>query len=377
MEQQKATSVEVKRVNKRKVFSYICQQKETSRQEIAHALHMSMPTVLQNVKELQESGYLQETGQYGSTGGRKATIITSRPSAKIAIGMEITRNHIGLVLINLIGEILVNKRIRMSFVPNEDYYVKLGELVRELVADQENLEERLAGVGISIPGILDEKKKVITYSHALGIRDLHCSVLTQYIPWPASFLNDANAAGLAERHCMAPDSTMVYLSLSNSVGGAVFIDGLLYEGKNQRSGEFGHMRLVPKGKKCYCGQQGCFDSYCSALLLSSVCDGNLARFFQMLQQGEPKHVKIWKDYLESLAAGVINLRMAFDCDVVLGGYVGAYLEPYLAELRAKVGALDTFEDQKGITYLRICHYKQEASAFGAALELIERFINQI
>ncbi len=377
MERNKTASIEVKRVNKRKVFSYICQQKETSRQEISNALNMSMPTVLQNVRELQESGYVQEMGQYGSTGGRKATIITSRPSAKLAIGMEITRNHIGLVLINLVGEILANKRIRLPFVQREDYYAKLGELVRELVADQDNLEERLAGVGISIPGILDEKKKIITYSHALGIRDLHCSVLAQYIPWPTCFLNDANAAGLAELHCMDPESTMVYLSLSNSVGGAVFIDGVLYEGKNQRSGEFGHMRLFPDGKECYCGQHGCLDAYCSALVPASACDGNLARFFQMLQEGKSDLAAKWNQYLKHLAVAVINLRMAFDCNVVLGGYVGGYLEPYLSELRCMVGDLDTFGSQDGVSYLRICNYKQEASAFGAALQPLERFINQL
>ncbi|HHV60078.1 MAG TPA: ROK family transcriptional regulator [Clostridiaceae bacterium] len=366
--------LEIRQLYKRRIFSFICERKETSRQEIAYALRISMPTVLQNVRELCESGYVQEVGQYESTGGRKATIITSCPDAKLSLGIDITKNYVDLLLVDLAGAIKEVKHVEMPFAREESYYKKLGELAKNILKGHKNLEDRLHGVGISVPGIVDEEKMIITYSHALGFRNLHCSVLSQYIPWPAYFINDANAAIMAELHYIDNDSTMAYLSLSNSVGGAVIINGELYKGINQRSCEFGHMRLIPHGKECYCGQLGCLDAYCSALVLSEACGGPLDGFFQKLNKGDPELKKVWETYLKNLAVAVINLRMAFDCDIMLGGYVGGYIEPYLPELRIMVGNLDTF-GENGVSFLKACKCKQKASAFGAALQPINDFIN--
>ena len=94
---------------------------------------------------------------------------------------------------------------------------------------------------------------------------------------------------------------MVYLSLSNTVGGAVVYqsdrgnvysrDGYLKDvssmhlGNNWRSGEFGHMVIHPEGRKCYCRKKGCVDAYCSALRLADMEDGILENFFVHLEEG--------------------------------------------------------------------------------------------
>lgn len=70
-----------------------------------------------------------------------------------------------------------------------------------------------------------------------------------------------------------------------------------------------------------------------------------------------------------------NLRMLYDCDVILGGYAGAHMEEYIDELQALAARKNTFE-QDG-SYLRVCKYKLEATAVGAALELVTEFIDRI
>lgn len=142
---------------------------------------------------------------------------------------------------------------------------------------------------------------------------------------------------------------MVYLSLSNSVGGAViFADemksndgihsdydgGAMYMGDNWRSGEFGHMVIHPEGKTCYCGKKGCVDAYCSALNLAGLENGDLRAFFEKLKAGHEEYGRIWDEYLDNLAIVVDNLRMCLDCEVVLGGYVGSYMEPYIGRFRS-------------------------------------------
>ena len=61
------------------------------------------------------------------------------------------------------------------------------------------------------------------------------------------------------------------------------------------------------------------------------------------KEGDPEYRDVWDRYLDHLAVTVDNLRMAFDCDVVLGGYVGSFIGPYIKELRSRLAALDIFD----------------------------------
>ena len=101
------------------------------------------------------------------------------------------------------------------------------------------------------------------------------------------------------------------------------MDGSLYMGNHLRAGEFGHNTLVPGGRRCYCGKEGCLDAYCSARLLADHADGNLVAFFDGLRDGDAEKQAVWREYLGYLAIAVNNLHMSFDCDVIVGGYVGA------------------------------------------------------
>ncbi|MDR2946592.1 MAG: sugar kinase, partial [Candidatus Adiutrix sp.] len=91
--------------------------------------------------------------------------------------------------------------------------------------------------------------------------------------------------------------------------------------------------------------------------------------------GDAPSRKVWDKYLTDLAAAVNMLRMTFDCEVVVGGYVGAYMEPHIGELRKRAAALNSFEADGG--YIKICRRRTAASAAGAALLHIDAFIKTI
>ena len=73
----------------------------TSKVELAKLLNLSMPTVLSNVNELMEQGLVTEQGEMESTGGRKAVLIGLQKNYRYALGVDITTNHQGMVLVNL------------------------------------------------------------------------------------------------------------------------------------------------------------------------------------------------------------------------------------------------------------------------------------
>ncbi len=371
----RASNIDVKRINRTNTMRSIFSCDRISQRELAAKLDISWPTVLQNVKELLVLGLVEEVGAFESTGGRKARAFAPVRDAHLAVGLDITQNHVSIVLVDLAGGLVRYSRMQKPFSMEDSYFQFLGEVVDHFIMESCIPREKILGVGISLPGIVDESGKLLARSHAIGLRDVPTSAFSRHIPWHCVFINDANAAGFAELRNQEDKRDTVYLSLSNSVGGAILLDGSLYMGDNQRSGEFGHHTLEPDGKLCYCGKRGCLDTYCSAKVLSNHTDGNLAVFFERVRAGDTVLCSIWEKYLDWLSVEVNNLRMTFDCDVIVGGYVGGYLEEFAEDLRKRLSKRNTFEPDA--TYLRVCRYKLEASAVGAALLQIEQFIGQL
>lgn len=363
--------MEKKNAARHKILDYMLNQGSTTKAELAKELDLSMPTVLSYIGELTEKGLVIEVGETASTGGRKARRIALNENYCLSVGVNITAHHIGMVLVNLGGRIVDQQRIRLDFKPDAEYCKKLTEQVRNFYTNRA-AEDRMLGIGISLPGIIHERDHILVKSHALHLENYSLRMLEEMLPLPVYFENDANATMLAENPGQIRN--VVYLSLSNTLGGAVCIDGELYTGQNRKAGEFGHMLLVPEGRKCYCGKNGCADAYCAASVLTQDGRYTLDAFMELL--GKDKEAdKVWEEYLDYLAVLISNIRMIFDTDVILGGDVGGYADRYIVELREKVAKYNLF-DLDG-SYLKGCTYHREASAVGVAKYFFKKFTEEI
>ena len=194
------SGLEKKFATKSKIVNYIINRESTSKVEISKELNLSMPTVLSNVKDLLEKGIIIETGEYESTGGRKAKSIGINPSYRYAMGIVITANHLGMVLVNLKYEIVKSERIRLKFVSDMSYCSQVADFAAKFLDHMNDAEQKemLLGVGISIPGIINQEQKLVIKSHALKLENYSLSFLEQAFSVPVYFSNDANAAMMAE-----------------------------------------------------------------------------------------------------------------------------------------------------------------------------------
>lgn len=366
------SGLEKKFATKSKIVNYIINKQNTSKVEISKDLNLSMPTVLSNVKDLLEKGIIIENGEYESTGGRKAKSIGINPSYRYAMGIVITANHVGMVLVNLKYEIVKSDRIRLKFFPDMSYCGQISTLVEEFLKDMKQREE-LLGIGISIPGIINQDQHLVIKSHALKLENYSLSFLEQALSAPVYFSNDANAAMMAEDLNIYKNA--IYLSLNQTFGGAFCINGKLFPGENQKAGEFGHMILVPGGRKCYCGKSGCADAYCAASALIDENTESVEQFMQQIRSGVEEAEVKWEEYLDYLAILISNLRMAYDMDIILGGEMGGYLIDYMVPLGEKVMQYNGFDHD--LRYLKNCSYKKEASAVGAAKHFLQEFIGKM
>ncbi len=357
------------------IYRFIYQKKECSRQQIAKELDISLPTVTRNLNFLSESSLINIGGSFRSTGGRKANVYRCRPEARYALGMDITRGHLSIVLVDLKLDIVDSERISFSFADTKAYYDRLQEEVERFLGRQVVEKEKILGMGISLPAIIKGDQKTISYATVVDATGNLYEEINSRIPYPSMLFNDANSAGLAESWVHYSENPIIYLFLSNSVGGALMINGKIFPGMNWRASEFGHMKIIPNGKKCYCGKRGCLDAYCSAKKLSDFTNDNLKEFFEELALGNQGFRNVFDEYTDYLALALNNLRMCYDCDIILGGTVGAYIEEYIPEIREKAAALDHL-GKRG-DYIIGCHYKTEAAAVGAAIYYISDFIDSL
>lgn len=365
----------IKYENRNRIYNNIRKEKSISRSKLMQDLQLSMPTVIQNIEELIAEGIVCESGSFGHTGGRRAKAYSIVSNAKIAIGLDITKNHITTVAVNLSGEIIFKQRERYIFSLNDDYLQKLGKCVDLAVESVGLASDNVLGVAIVLPALITNDCQNIFYGNILGITGVTCKELSKYINFNCRLYNDADAAGYGEVRKNKDLDNVFYISLSNNIGGAVLINHEIYKGEGPRSGEIGHMTIIPNGERCYCGQNGCFEEYCNARILSDEFDGNLQLFFEELQKNNERCKDLWQRYLYYLSIAVNNIRMLFDCKVILGGYVGAYIEEHMEDLKKLVSNRNSFENNAD--YLIPCTVKQEALGYGGALAFIEEFSENI
>ena len=351
-----------------RIFHLLLAEQSLTRQEIAEMLHLSMPTALQNITELLQLGLLEECGVIQSTGGRKAKKICIRAQAGKTIGIDIALHHTELVMTDLKGTVLCQKQLPMVFRDEPSWYQQLREQLMRFLAENQQDSAQILSTGISFPGIVDEAAGQISRSHVLSLQNVSLDWFKKYIPFPVVVANDANCAAFAEQSPTRCD--YVYLSLNESVGGAIVKNGQLYLGDTCQAGEIGHMLLIPGGKQCYCGKYGCADAYVSPNALTTWGQ-TVGDFFVELQSGSQRAQTAWNEYLDHLAVLITNLHMLFNAHIILGGAVGGYMEPYLPQLLKIAENYDHFVRE--IDYIDVCRVKTCACAAGAAKLALQKY----
>ena len=369
---------EIKTKNRQIIYNYIRKQGSVSKQEIDVEMQLSLPTVTTNLDFLKKQGLIDTSGKIKNTGGRNATAFTYVKNARMAIGVDITANHITAVAVNLSGDIVSMERRRSNFDLEDDAYLReIGEVVECVKTAADILEANLLCVGISSQSLVSDDGSEITYGMALNFAKKKREEIAAYVPYRNRLIHDSYAAGYRETWTNREFQNAFYISLSNSVGGSVIIDDAIYEGNTHKGGEVGHMTVVPEGGElCYCGRRGCFDTVCRAGRLTGYTDGSVEEFFRLLEEGDETAKRLWDEYLDHLTMAIHNVRMLFDGMVILGGYVGAYAGRYMDDICRRVDERNPFGD-RAKDYLVESRYKVEASAAGAALFYIDEFLDKI
>ena len=347
-----------------------------SRQTLARDCELSLPTVHQHLTELFQAGLVRYSGEERATGGRKAQGIEIVPDARIALGISVTGRYLRLSAVDLQLKELAYCREEFDLNSHLDRFDgAMAGIIEKFLDDFRLDRKRLLGVGITIPGLISPDGQRITNAPTLGILDAPLYALTRGINYPVHVENDGTASGHAESVVRRQKDSMAYLSLEDGIGGAVLIGSVLYPGSSAKSGEFGHICVEPGGLRCSCGCHGCLEAYCSAARIESELGVGLEEFFRGAREHRPEYEALLYDMLRHLAIGINSIHMVLDCNVVLGGFLSEYLQPWLPVLRQYVTAGNPFTDSAD--FVQLSTLRRHITSHGAALYFVREFITGI
>lgn len=373
----KITNSEIKRTNRNNIYTTIYEAKQLSKQQLSEKLNLSMPTITQNLKELEALGLIKKEGFYeaSTSGGRKARIICCNALSRISIGVEVMKEQAFIIALDLYGAELRQETLALPFQKSELYFCALGNWINRFIAELPYPKESILGVGIAVQGLVSSDHSRILYGKLVDCTDLSLNELAKYITWPCMLIHDSEAAAFTEiwNHNEIPDS--LYVWLNYNLGSSMIINGEIYNGRGHLGGTLEHMTLIPNGKPCYCGKSGCAESYCSVDALLAAAGESLTDFFFHLRNSDPARQKIWEHYLHHLAMTLNNVLMVLDCDIIFSGALHPYLmESDLESLRTYMKELSPFSFYE--PRLKIGLSRHFAAAVGAALYLISQFLRK-
>ena len=367
---------DLRKANRNRVYRFLYDsQGDQTVQDVSRALSLSLPTVNQNLNELMELGLIDNSRIASSSGGRRPRLLSVTPSARCAVGVEISPHHMYLVATDLKGSELDYRAVSRPFEATADYAAALAEEIQSLLAGLGVDQDRVLGVGVTLPGIINTENTILEYAPTLISNPLDLSFLRATIPFAVKFCNDANAGGFAEWWDQPEQPSMAYLSIGRGIGGAILVNGTPYLGARQRSAEFGHMCIHPGGKTCSCGRKGCLEAYCSTAVLSNHLGISLADFFHGLESGDGEKPLLWERYLEDLSIGIVNIHTMLDCDIVLGGPLSPFLGKRVEQLKNYINQVDSISHTS--QHVRLCRYHEKSNGIGVALKYVDNFISNI
>lgn len=288
-----------------------------SRLELAERTGLTPQAVSKITARLRADGLATEAGRRASTGGKPRTVLRLVPEAGHAVGLHLDRDELTVVLCDLTGAVVAERRAPLDLGAGADAVVEgaAGE-VSALLGGVSPL-----GVGVALPGPLD---------HTLGV--LHR--VTGFPEWDGFALRDALAARLGLPVVVDKDTnaaalgvavgtgaafgsgtgfagggSFAYLHLGTGLGAGLVIGGVVHRGARTGAGEFGHQVIQLDGPLCECGNRGCIEVLC----LDAVGRGTVAEAARVL------------------GAGAANLVGLLDIDLVLlgGRTVAAHEEVFV------------------------------------------------
>jgi predicted NBD/HSP70 family sugar kinase len=252
--------------NRERIIEILEEQGTLTQAQLARVSGLSPATVSNIVKALVASGHAVR--ELTTSSGRRAHGISLTASRDIAVGVDIGRRHIRLIAATKQREVLAERFVQLPVGHAAERTIAAAVVEYEaLLAETDRTREDVIGVGVGIPGPIDQRTRTVIDGAilpewvGLNIPEL----LERAFGRPVRVENDANLGALGEvtfgDH--VAERNLVYVKVATGIGAGIVVDGALLSGAVGIAGEIGHVGLQTSDVICHCGNRGCLETVAS------------------------------------------------------------------------------------------------------------------
>ncbi|MFS0643597.1 ROK family protein [Siminovitchia sp. 179-K 8D1 HS] len=318
----KGTSV-LREQNKRKILALVRRYQQTTRKDLLNEMDVSKNTISLAVDELIQDGVLEEIGiKDPSTKGRPKILLQIKANSYKAIGITISKRIIAYSIINFDGTLIDRGEFENDGTNAETTLQFTVQLIDRLLEKY----DQIIGIGIGIPGIINELEQKVSISVHLNWKDVTLDHFSR-IDIPIFIQNSVNmgAHTAIEDENLYDHQSLFYVRISEGIGGAFILDDVLIPGHAGTAGEIGHISVDAEAPKCRCGQHGCLESLI-----------NIEQFKQEMERLDIK----WKER-NGFFQGIENDETLGNNLAKYGYYLGKSLVVVIHLLNPTVIVIDT------------------------------------
>lgn len=351
----------IKDSNRKRILRHIAKERETTKLDISKVLGISIPTVATILSELLEEGIVEEAGVADSTGGRKPLLIKYNCDSRYSIGIEVLKESLRVVIVNLDGKIIIDNNIGFNAEKSiniiDETIILLEDIIRNLDFDKRSI----LGIGFSLPGLINKEDLRLEIAPNFNLRNISFDKIRKIIGLPVYLENEANSGAIAEVKLQEHigKENVIYISVTEGVGGGIILNNEVYKGSLNRAGEIGHLTISFNGRKCNCGREGCFETYASNRAMindyNSISQSKVKSIDEIIERyksGEEVAVDVIENYIKYLSAGIASVLFMFDpSDIIIGGEISKYSDIMLEKIRESIFRDNGFYREKDVNIL--------------------------
>lgn len=332
-------------MNRRLVLNLLRREGAKSRAEIATVTRLSPAAVTSVVGDLINEGLLLEGRAIAGAQGRRPTPIEINYAGGVAIGFKLMVGSVECVVTDLETTPLASLRLPLPAHDPQSITDVLAEAAPKLMSLANRPSAKLAGIGVAMPGVIDNQRAVCIRSNRYDWNDVPLGdMIARRLGAPVWLEDDTNAYAIAQqlfglgRHYR----TMCVLAIGVGIATSLVLDGKLYRGAYGAAGKFGHFPHEENGRPCECGKRGCLMSYFSepAMLRtwrerSGVPEtAGRKELVIRLAEGDEVALAVMREGGEVLGRHLASLMNVIDPEViVVGGEAVAYGDALFGPLR--------------------------------------------
>lgn len=315
----------IKKLNRSLILEKIVEEGMISRADISKATALTRATISAQVTDLLDEGLIIETQLEHNSVGRKPIMLSLNATAGYALGIDIEYGQLSFTLSDLLGNPVSSKTVEIS---TTDYSKILAILIQEIKTFEAEFADNrygIVGIVIAIHGLVS-KDEVIHFVPRFPWENIHLKQdLESEFNIDIYIENNANLSAFAERVYIHHNTdNILCATLYSGIGMGMLLDNEFFRGQDGFAGEIGHMIVVPKGKPCTCGNEGCWEQYASdsSFMSDLMKEENLPHLtYQDVQgliaEGDEDIVKRMEDFLYYLSIGLNNMINMYNPNTIV------------------------------------------------------------